>query len=285
MKNFVPTLFDTHCHLNFHAFKNDARSIINQCLTNNVWMIVVGTQYDTSKKAIELASKYERGVYASIGLHPIHLKETQIDESETDPLLKFKSRAESFDTNRYQGLLIKNKVVAIGEIGLDYKHIQNSNDKKLQKNEFIKQAYFALQNNLPVILHCRDAYLDLLDLLRTEFKSKGLRGIVHFFSGSAREANMFLNLGFNISFAGPITFSSERNEVIKYTPLERILVETDSPYAAPAAYRGKRNIPLYVRSVVQKIAQIKKLPLLKVALVTTKNALTFFNINEIFSAH
>ncbi len=280
MKNFYPKLFDTHCHLNFNAFKNDAHLIIDKCLTNNIWVVIVGTQYDTSKRAVDLAKNYKLGVYASIGLHPVHLKETYVDESEIDPLLKFRSRAEVFDIKNYQNLILKNKnkVVAIGEIGLDYKNLQDPNDKKLQKNEFIKQVYFALKYNLPVILHCRDAYSDILDILKTEFKNKGLKGVSHFFSGSVKEARSFLNLGFNVSFAGPITFSNQRDAVIKYVPLEQILVETDSPYAAPIPHRGKRNIPLYVDMVVQKIAQIKNLSPEIVSNITTKNAITLFNI-------
>lgn len=279
MKSPFPFLFDSHCHLNFNAFKNDADQIVEQCLANNVWLIIVGTQYDTSKKAVELASKYGQGVYASIGIHPIHLKETLIDETEIDPLAKFKSRAESFNQELYQKLLVKNKVIAIGEIGLDYKYAQTIGDKNLQKNEFIKQAYFAFEHSLPIIIHCREAYCDLLDILKSEFKNKNLTGVSHFFSGSITEARTFLELGFKLSFAGPITYSNDRHQVIKYVPLDHILVETDSPYVAPVPYRGKRNIPLYVEVVVQKIAQIKKLPIQVVAQITAKNALKLFNIN------
>lgn len=274
----LPLLFDTHSHLNFNVFKNDSLKIIKECLDDKVWTILVGSQFDTSKRALEYAQKYDYGIYCSVGLHPAHLKEMKIDESESDSLLKFKTRAEKFDPDKYKNLIIKDKTVAIGEIGLDYIFDIKESDKKLQEEEFVKQIYFALDYKLPVIIHCRDAYKNLTSILYAEFKNKNLRGVAHFFSGTLNDAKKFLDLGFYLSFSGPITFAPDRDESIKYAPLDKILIETDSPYAAPAPFRGKRNIPIYVKFVAQRISEIRGITFEEVSQITTQNALELFNI-------
>lgn len=199
---------DTHAHLNFNTFKDDAEKIIKDCLDRNIQIINVGSQYDTSARAVKIAEKYEKGVYAAIGIHPIHLSKTEVDEEE----MHFKSREEKFDKERYMELLQKtsylvpplqkgargilsnnNKVVAIGEIGLDYFHIPDNMDfeeiKKIQKQWFIEQLKFAKEVNLPVILHCRgtkdkpyEAYYEMLKILEETYLPLYQRGIKGDFS-------------------------------------------------------------------------------------------------------
>lgn len=280
----IPYLFDTHCHINFNLFKDDGDSVIKEALSQNIWMIIVGSQKTTSKRAIDYAKKYNYGVYAAVGLHPVHLNEKFIDESELDPNLKFKTKKERFDEDFYNRLLkhAGKKVVAIGEIGLDYKLAFTKQEKNIQKQEFIKQLYFAQKNSLPVIIHCRDAYNDILEILYTEFKNKSLKGVSHFFIGTKKHAKKFLDLGFYISFTGIVTFKNFKNqEVIKYIPIERILIETDAPYVAPEPFRGRRNKPLYVKYVAKAIAKIKNIKFEIIKNKTTKNAIDLF-LSHIF---
>lgn len=270
-------LIDTHAHLNFQAFRKDADEIIQKSLDQNIWIVNVGSNFTTSQKAIEIANKYEQGVYATIGLHPTHLVSGEFEEEGQ----KMKWQVEKFEEEKYQKLLDfrteAGKIVAIGEIGLDY-HYPNF-DKKLQEEQFVKQLNFAYKNNLPAIIHCRDAYDDLLKILKNlDFK---IKGVVHCFGGNLEQAKELINLGLLISFTGIITFpkAEKIREVVKNIPLEKIMIETDCPYLAPVPYRGKRNEPIYVEFVAQKIAEIKNTTFEKVAEITTKNAKEFFAMN------
>lgn len=262
--------FDTHAHLNFNTFKNDRDEIIKKCLDKNIWVINVGSQYDTSKTAAQIASKYKEGIYASIGIHPIHLSQTEVDEEE----IFFKSREEKFDREKYKVLLTE-KVVAIGEIGLDYFHIPKERDfneiKKIQKQGFIAQLNFAKEFNISVILHCRGskddpfgAYQEMIDIVSNfvvNSKGQKLNGVIHCFGANLQIAKRFIDLGFYIGFTGIITFKNAKDlqGVVRNIPIEKILAETDCPYLAPDPFRGQRNEPAYVEYVIRKIAELKGL--------------------------
>lgn len=281
----MPKYIDIHSHVNFTAFDADRDEVIKRALENDTWVINVGTQIDTSKKAIELASKYEEGVYAVIGLHPIHTGASFHDAKELGEVGKeFTSRGEIFDKNAYRELLKNPKVVGIGECGLDYYHCTEESIAK-QKEAFIAQIELANEFNKPLMLHIRNlpigrqvvqgSYFDTIDLLKAHAKVKG---DVHFFAGTWDEAKAFLDLGFTLSFTGVITFTNDYDEVIRNTPLDMIMTETDSPYVAPVPYRGKRNEPLYVKEVVKKIAEIKNLSETEVAEAIIRNAKRLFDI-------
>lgn len=276
-------LIDTHCHLNFSAFKEDADKVIEKTLKQKIAMIVVGTQYDTSLRAIQYANKYE-GVYASIGLHPIHIQTQKIEEKIGPEVIKFVSRAEKFNEELYENLLLKGKrkVVAVGEIGLDYHDKITSIEKETQKEQFIKQIRFAKNHQKPIMIHSRNALEDILEILRQEFglwkQEESLRGVCHFYSGTLQQAEKLFALGFLVSFTGVITFAPEYELLIKNLPLEKIMIETDAPYVSPAPYRGKRNEPANVKFIAQKIADIKGISFKEVARQTTENAKKLFKI-------
>lgn len=276
-------LIDTHCHLNFSAFKEDADKVIEKTLKQKIAMIIVGTQYDTSLRAIQYANKYE-GVYASIGLHPIHIQTQKIEEKIGPEVIKFVSRAEKFNEELYENLLLKGKrkVVAVGEIGLDYHDKITSIEKETQKEQFIKQIRFAKNHQKPIMIHSRNALEDILEILRQEFglwkQEESLRGVCHFYSGTLQQAEKLFALGFLVSFTGVITFAPEYELLIKNLPLEKIMIETDAPYVSPAPYRGKRNEPANVKFIAQKIADIKGISFKEVARQTTENAKKLFKI-------
>jgi TatD DNase family protein len=270
-------LIDTHSHLNFSAYKDDAGDVIKRTLEDGIWMINVGSQYSTSKRAVEIAERYEKGVYAAVGLHPIHLSggifKTKIDKEEVE----FETREEEFDRGKYRELARSEKVVAVGEIGLDYWYRPKTKTKleqfkRKQKEVFLSQMKLAGEIDLPVIFHCRLAHEDLIAALGDEEK-----GVVHCFSGSWQEAQKYLSKGLYLGFNG-IIFKLDLDEVIEKTPLDRILVETDCPYLTPPPKEG-RNEPLYVKYVAEKIAKIKKLSYQEITAATTQNAIKLFNLH------
>lgn len=270
-------LIDTHAHVNFNAFKEDGDKVIRRSLDSETWMINVGSQASTSARAVKIAEKYEKGVYAAVGLHPIHLWESYHDFSE----LSFKTRAEEFDYNFYKNLTVSEKVVAIGEIGLDYYHLPKDRAdelKKKQKEVLIKQIELAQELDLPVIFHCRDAYDDLLEIIRK--LSKIPYGVLHCFADTLETAEKFLEFDFMVSFTGIITYPKAESvrEVAKKIPLEKIMVETDCPYLAPQPVRGKRNEPVFVKHVAEEIARVRGVSFDEVAKATTENAVKFFGL-------
>ncbi len=278
-----PEYIDIHSHVNFIAFDADREEVIKRALENDTWVINVGTQIDTSRKAVEIARQYSEGVYAIIGLHPIHTGASYHDVKELGEGGKdFTSRGEIFDKEAYRELLRDPKVVGIGECGLDYFRCDPEYVEK-QKRAFISQIELANEFGKPLMLHIRnnkedkqhDAYMDALDILKKHSKVKG---DVHFFAGGIKEAKAFTDFGFTLSFTGVITFTGDYDEVIRNTPLDMILSETDSPYVTPVPHRGKRNEPVYVREVVKKIALIKGLPEEEVARAIIANARRVFNI-------
>lgn len=279
----MPKYIDIHSHVNFTAFDEDREAVIARALENDTWVINVGTQIDTSRKAVEIANKYKEGVYAVIGLHPIHTGASFHDEKELGEGGKeFTSRGEKLDKDAYRELLRDPKVVAIGECGLDYFHL-NEDSIERQKEAFIAQIELANEFNKPLMLHIRNnkdstkhnAYLDSLELLKKHAKVKG---DVHFFAGNLEEAKAYVDFGFTLSFTGVITFTHDYDEVIKNTPLDMIMSETDAPYVAPVPHRGKRNEPVYVREIVKKIAEIKGLGEDEVAQAIASNAKRLFSI-------
>ena len=276
-----PKLVDIHSHLNFNAFKDDADEVIRRTLEGGAWTILVGSQIDTSRRAISYAEKYPEGIYAAVGLHPIHLVEMEVDKDEIDAgegVSGFHTRKEEFDYDIYKKLAEHQKVVAIGECGLDYYRGRNDEwIKKKQAEVFRKQVMLARDVKKPLMIHCRNAYEDLLTILRDE-KAGEIGGDIHFFSGPWEIAKQFLDLGFYLSFTGVITFARDYDEVIKKAPMDRIMIETDAPYVSPVPYRGKRNEPLYVRATAERIAELKELPFDEVAAATTKNALRLFRL-------
>jgi TatD DNase family protein len=286
----MPKYIDIHSHVNFKAFDEDRDEVIKRALENDTWVINVGTQIDTSRKAVEMAHQYNEGLYAIIGLHPIHTGASFHDEKELGEGGKeFTSRGENFDKEAYRELLKDKKIVAIGECGLDY-YRMNADSIEKQKKAFVEQIELANEFNKPLMLHIRNnekaelvtgkegspnAYLDALALLKQHAKVKG---DVHFFAGNLDEAKAFVDFGFTLSFTGVITFTKDYDEIIKATPLDMIMTETDAPYVTPAPYRGQRNEPVYVCEVVKKIAKVKGLPEEEVAQAVITNAKRVFGI-------
>ena len=280
-------LIDTHAHLNFNAFKNDADEVIRHSLAENVWMINVGSKYKTSRKAVEIAQKYEKGVFAAIGLHPIY-STSGLVKIKTDPDEGgFEAIAEDFDEEKYKELAKSEKVVAIGEIGLDYYYKPKTKTKlslfkETQKQVFLKQLDLAEELDLPVIFHCRMAFDDLLEILRkTKLKNPKFRGVVHCFTGNWDQAKECLSLGFYLGFNG-IIFKEIKGvdfkENIRNIPLDRILLETDCPYLTPPMASAKRNEPLFIKHVAEEVAKIKEISFEELSRITTENAKKLFGI-------
>lgn len=278
-------LIDTHCHLNFKVFKDDADVVIARALAADTWMILVGSEMNTSKRAVEYASRYPQGVYAAVGLHPTHL-EPQLAEGDD---YAFTTKGEIFDVEAYRELAKQPGVVAIGETGLDYYHLPEGVEveevKARQKKVFLEHLQLARELKLPIIIHCREAHDDLIALLN-EFRRQHLElfiddeawGVMHCFSGDARLAQTYFDMGLYISFTGLITFARNWDELIRTMPLEKFLVETDAPYMAPVPHRGKRNEPAWVVEVARIIAGLKGIPLESVVENSTKNAKKLFKI-------
>lgn len=279
----MPKYIDIHSHVNFSAFAEDRDEVIKRARENGTIFFNVGTQIDTSRKAVEMARQYGEGVYAIVGLHPIHTGASYHDAKELGEGGKeFTSRGEIFDKDAHREFLKDPKTLGVGECGLDYYRCDEESIAK-QKEAFIAQIELANEFGKPLMLHIRNnpedktrnAYFDVLDLLKQHAKVKG---DVHFFTGGIAEAKAFLNFGFTLSFTGVITFTHDYDEVIKMTPLGMLMTETDSPYVAPVPYRGKRNEPSYVREVVKRIAEIKGLPEAEVATAILTNAKRVFGI-------
>jgi TatD DNase family protein len=253
-------LFDSHAHLDSERFEGERDAIIERAQSAGISLIMnPGASYESSVRAVEMSEKYEM-VYAAVGIHP-H------DADTVDDIM----------LSLIKALAKKEKVKAIGEIGLDYYY--DNSPREIQKKVFRDQIRLAKSLNLPIIIHDRDANDDVMRILKEEdpFES----GVVlHCFSGSAELARQYVKLGAYISIAGPLTFKNNRKtiEVVETVPLERLFVETDSPYLTPVPFRGKRNEPAYVEYVADKIAEIKGLTFNEVAEATKENARKFFKI-------
>jgi len=277
-------LIDTHCHLNFSIFAKNRDEIINKCLKGGLQFIVVGTNLKTSKKAVEISQKYPHGVYSSVGLHPQEL-DTGLVKTKSDSW-EGRHLEKSFDYEEYKKLAQFPKVVAIGEIGLDYYIRPKTTRKKelfkqKQKELLLQELKLARELNLPVIFHCRMANQDLINILKNNKSLRPTRAVIHSFVGTKEEIEEYLSLGYYIGFNGIIFKSIEGidfSELIKTVPLDKILLETDSPYLKPRGMPGEINTPLGVKLVAQRISEIRDLPLEKISLATTQNAQSLFNI-------
>ena len=249
---------DVHAHLNDEKFEN-VESIVENALSEKVNKIITaGFDIASSRKNLEIASRFPN-VFATIGIHP-----EMVDELEKDYLEVLKDMSKN------------KKVVAIGEIGLDY-HFKDDN-KELQKEIFVKQIELANFLDLPVVVHSRDAMGDTLELLKKHPPQK--ESLLHCYSGSIESAKEFIKLGFSFSFGGVVTFNNAKNvvKVVEELPIEKIMLETDCPYMAPVPFRGKRNEPMYIPYIARKITEIKNIEVEKIAETTTKNAEKMFKI-------
>jgi TatD DNase family protein len=320
-----PKFFDAHTHVQFKAYDTDREAVLARAGEAGVWMINVGTQRDTSRAAVELAERAEMeaaksgdatrsGVFAAIGLHPVHTSRSFHDEAEIgggEAATAFTSRGEAFDIERYRPLALHKKTVAIGECGLDYFHFNEDESREeqigKQKEAFIAQIELAIEVKKPLMIHCRNgtlavgthntAFADLIEILK--FYEKRLDGsadgeeprrspgVIHFFAGTPDDARALLALGFSFTFGGAITFpprktekENQYHELIRLIPLDRILSETDAPYVAPLAYRGKRNEPAYVVEVVKKLAELKGIAAAEMKAQIWENAKLMFGIAQ-----
>jgi TatD DNase family protein len=281
-------LIDVHTHVQFARYDEDRDAVIRRALENDVWMINVGTQRDTSAFAVDIAEQYSEGVYAAVGLHPIHVEATYHDPDElgSSDDKGFSSRGEIFDHSYYKKLALHPKTLAIGECGLDHYHLGDETKKK-QLQTLRAHIKLAVEVEKPLMLHCRDAaspgrasaYDDLIDELREAKKMyPNLLGNAHFFAGSKKHAKAFLELGFSFSFGGVTTFTHDYDEVIKYIGIDNIMLETDAPYVTPAPHRGRRNEPMHVRHVCDAMAALFDKSASEVAEITTRNAERVFGI-------
>jgi TatD DNase family protein len=304
------TIVDCHAHVNFPNYDADRSDVIARAHAEGVAMINVGTTLDASRDIVALAEKYESGVYAIVGMHPLHVKydkgltltdaaEADADQETVDvnfdaaensnessigrgssflsslidptPTAVHYSHdyTEHFDEAEFEKLVAHPKTVGVGECGIDIfklpPELDNEEDRaellKLQEVVFRKQIQLAVKYDKPIMIHARESYGKILEILDEEFITHGakLRGNAHFFAGTVEEAQAFLDRGFTVSFTGVITFAKQYEKLIEYVPLESMLSETDCPFVAPIPHRGKRNEPVFVKEVIRTIARIKGL--------------------------
>jgi len=301
MAEFEPKFIDTHGHVNFNAFRDDGDAVVQRALDAGVGIVMPGSQIDTSRRAVEYAERWNHPfIRAAVGLHPLHLEDIEVDESEVGSQAKFHTRKEEYRRAAYEDLLkSSSKVAAIGEIGLDYWRVPE--DPKEQEVFKMRQADvlntqldLAFDYNLPVILHCRKAHDDLLAIVENHEishpRGAGPPGVIHCYTGNKTQLKAFLALGWYIGFNG-IIFKLDLDDVIKQTPLDRILLETDSPYLTPplppevlakeGMPAGARNEPVFIKHVAEKVSEIKGIPFDEVARQTTENAKRVFRLNVI----
>lgn len=275
-----PEYIDTHAHLDFDDYKEDFDEVIQRTIDNNVAVITIGTNLEKSKKALEIAEKYDH-VWAVIGFHPLYT-----DESKTE------------DFKEFEKMLKHPKCVGVGECGLDYSDNPNNPttpeaSKDKQKEFFIRQIALAIENDKPLVIHCREAqnqtesnsdgtgqaWDDTLEILKVyKETSPELKVNFHFFNQDQKRADEILDSGFQYSFTGIITFVKDLEELVKNSPIDKIMSETDAPFVAPKSKRGQRNEPSYVIEIVEKVAELKGLEIEDVKKQLLKNAEEFFGI-------
>lgn len=250
-------MIDSHAHLTMRKYRNDLDAVLSRAREGGVKAIVtVGFDTDSSAEGVHLAGEHS-DVFAAAGVHP-HDADTVDD----------------FILNYLEELSADPNVVAIGEIGLDY--YRNLSPRRVQEDVFVKQLALARKVGLPVIIHDRDAHRRVMEILKSE---KASSGVMHCFSGDMGLAKQVLDLGFYISFAGPITYNGGRaGDIMRKMPIDRLLLETDCPYLAPVPFRGKRNEPAYVKHVLERAAQFLGRPVAEVEAITDENARRFFNL-------
>jgi len=297
-------MVDTHCHLNFHSFKKNYNEVAGVAFDAGVTKIInVGAKLDSSRRAVKISSEIPF-CFAAVGVHPHHAAEMEDSSpqwnsgkvNQNDNEISFSKVEKELEQIIEEDLKTTKKIVAIGECGLDYHEYQKNppdvetrNCASLQVNTVVQKnlldLHFRLAKkyNLPLIIHCREAYSDLLELLRTTYylprgKAGVLRtsGVIHCFQGSLSDLKQFLELGFYIGYDGYITYAKNYEELVAATPLNRILTETDSPWLTPEPLRGKLNSPANIKIITEKIAEIKKMPFEEVDKITTENAEKLF---------
>ncbi len=277
-------LLDTHCHIHFRAYDKNRDEVLARIKEKNVGMITVGTNYPTSASAVEFV-KNHKNVWAAVGTHPHHLF-----PGFTDPDEEENHSVEIFDYEKYKALAVQEKVVAIGECGIDIFRLPDgcSREEVLAKQEAVFRMHLDLADelDLPVIVHGRDAHEEIRKILE-EYVSAGKlkkRGVIHCYTGTISEAAAYLPLGFYIGFTGIITFPPRKNQtetlaqVVASLPLDKILIETDAPYLSPVPHRGKQCEPQYVEFVARKIAEIKGVAYEEVVEQSYQNAKNLFNL-------
>jgi len=273
-------MIDTHAHLNFTAFRRDYEEVIARSFDNGIKGIInIGSNFATSQRACKIAQEFEKakiGIFAAVGLHPLDIAKPRNELCSTT------GDKEKFQKEKYEELINKNKnyVKAIGEIGIDYFYSKKEEVGRRQKETFVDQLDLAQKFALPIIVHSRNgegglekSYTDILKIL-DDFS---LKGVIHCFSANWQTAKEFLKRGFYLGFNGIITFPNFRHqEVVKNTPSEKILLETDCPYLAPQAVRGSRNEPRNLFYIAQEVAKIKGESLTKIIKQTDQNAKNLF---------
>ena len=253
-------LFDSHCHLEHPRFENDRDAVLERMAENGVERcLLAGSDRETSAAIAKMIARYP-SLYGAVGTHPHEAKTFQ-----------------DGDFTQMNAWLSRPRIVAVGEIGLDYYYDLSPRD--IQQEVFEKQLWFAHEQNKPAIFHVRDAHGDMLEILNAN-KTRLPTGVLHCYSGSVESARQYLDMGFYLSFAGPVTFRNATRlaETVAFCPLDRLLIETDSPYLAPEPQRGKRNEPAFVRLVAMKVAALKGIDTDSIALATMTNACLLFNI-------
>lgn len=254
-------LIDSHAHLDDKRFDGDRHVLIKSLESNGIELVVnIGADLETSLNSVNLANKYDN-IYAAIGVHPHSASEMTPDSLE-----------------KLRELSSNQKVVAIGEIGLDFYYDNSPRD--IQRKWFKEQLKLAKELNLPVVIHSRDATQETFDMIK-DAQDGRLKGVMHCYSGSLEMAREYIKLGFFISLAGPVTFKNARvvREVASHLPLDKLMIETDCPYLTPEPYRGKRNEPMFVKYVAEKIAQIKNITIEELAEHTNRNTKDLFRID------
>lgn len=268
-------MIDVHCHLNFHSFNNDYDDVIKRALAKGVSTIInVGTKLDSSELAVKLAAEYDE-LYAIVGVHPHHADKIELGENWIEQL---------------EALARKPKVVAIGEIGMDYYRYQSNGivDPDVQREVFLQQIALAHKLHLPLQIHNRHAGADILDILEAhKHDLEKIPGMFHCFAGNKDILQRALNLGFYIGFDGNSTYAglapgedTTLSELAKYTPIDQIVTETDSPFLTPEPHRGSRNEPQYVILVGSFIAKIKGISFEEFDAISTQNARTLFRLDR-----
>lgn len=255
-------LYDSHAHLDDERFDQDREEIIKSLKANGISLVInPGADMKSSRKALELADLYPN-IYAAVGIHPQEASE--YDSEDLEIIRKWSENP---------------KVVAIGEIGLDYYYGKNNKEEQIKL--FREQIKLASEMSLPVIIHMRDATEDTYNILK-EFEGK-VRGVMHCYSGSLEMSKLFMELGYYISLAGVVTFKNAKTakEVAKNIPLERLLIETDSPYLTPEPNRGKRNEPKYVKHVADKICELRGISLVEFSEITRRNTEELFGLQGV----
>lgn len=280
-------LFDTHAHYNDEKFDNDRKQVIQDIYNSNVTMLVnAGYSVESSIKGVEIAKDYD-WMFNIVGVSPNDIAESidEIDKqiSNIEKLVKKDQNiVEDVEGDTAESLNIVNsnrKIVAIGEIGLDY--YWNKENKDLQRYAFIKQIELANKYNLPIVIHTREAVDDTIDILKNKIEATK-KGIFHCCPLNRELVKQALKMGFYISFAGPVTFKNSKNanEIIQMVPLDKMVIETDSPYLAPEPHRGTRNDSRNVKYIAEKIANVKEMSLEDIAKITYKNAMKIFEITD-----